>query len=40
MMSSLLNSGKANINDLKKGFEFFMEKEKFEIKQARNKMLA
>ena len=38
MMSSLLHSRKANINDLKKGFVFFMEQEKKELKRVRNKM--
>ena len=37
-MSSLLHSRKANINDLKKGFVFFMDQEKAELRQIRNKM--
>ena len=37
-MSSLLHSRKANVNDLKKGFVFFMDQEKSELRQIRNKM--
>ena len=39
-MSSLLHSRKANVNDLKKGFVFFMDQEKAELRQIRNKMRA
>ena len=38
MMSQLLHNRKANINDLKKGFIFFMDQEKAEIKKIRNRM--
>ena len=37
-MSGLLRSRKANTTDLKKGFVFFMEQEKTELKRVRNKM--
>ena len=40
MMSSLLHSRKADINDLKKGFVFFMDQEKAEIKRVRNQFKA
>ena len=35
-MSQLLQNRKANINDLNKGFVFFMEQERAQIKKVRN----
>lgn len=36
MMSQLLQNRKANINDLNKGFVFFMDQERAQIKKVRN----
>ena len=36
MMDQLLQNRKANINDLNKGFVFFMDQEKAQIKKLRN----
>jgi len=38
MMSKLMNEKKARIKDLKKGFVFFMDKEKIELARMRAKL--